>query len=380
MAPEPQLAFTREEYARRLTAVRDHMRRLGADILLVDEKEHLGYLTGFTPSATMYQACVIPLEQDPIMILRRLDEHTFTEVTWLADYVLFGDGEDPIAVLAATLRARGWADKRIAVEFDSHYLTIKRFEAMRAALPSATFVDFSGVLWELRLIKSPEEIAYLRQAAAIADEAMRRSIAALGEGVSERVAAITAASTYLEMGADSGHVGPIAGGNRTNSLHGGLRDHRLQRGDLIHLELCPMVRGYSARMMRPAVIGAPSPEQEETARQLIAIQDQQFAALRPGVVAKDVDRIAREQVLSAGLRDVFDNTTGYTLGYYTAPYPPRTSDFTRVFLPTSEWQLEAGMVFHMYLWARGMAFSETILITDDGHERLTKLERQLFVR
>jgi Xaa-Pro dipeptidase len=145
------------------------------------------------------------------------------------------------------------------------------------------------------------------------------------------------------------------------------------------MELVPTVKGYSARLMRPTVIGPPSAVQAETARRLIEIQDEQLAAMKPGAVARDVDRICREGVLEAGLRETYDNITGYTLGYY-APSGPRSSDFTRIFLPTSEWTLEAGMVFHMYTSARGMAFSETVLVTERGPERLTRLERQLFVR
>jgi Xaa-Pro dipeptidase len=129
--------------------------------------------------------------------------------------------------------------------------------------------------------------------------------------------------------------------------------------------------------MRPTAIGGATTEQREVARRLIEIQDEQWAAMRPGVVAREVDRICREQVLAAGLRAVYLNATGYTLGFVGVP---RTSDFTRVFLPSSDWVLEQGMVFHMYTWAQGMTFSDTILVTGDGHERLTQVERTLFER
>jgi Xaa-Pro dipeptidase len=102
--------------------------------------------------------------------------------------------------------------------------------------------------------------------------------------------------------------------------------------------------------------------------------------MKPGAVARDVDRVCRARVLDAGLRESYDNFTGYTLGYYGATHPPRTSDFTRAFVPTAGWVLESGMVFHMYTGARGMAFSETVLVTESGAERLTRLERRLFVR
>jgi Xaa-Pro aminopeptidase len=380
MVVDRHLAFSEEEYARRLAAVREHMVQRGADALLVDETEHLGYLTGFAPSATMYQACIVPLDRDPIMVLRQLDVPSFVESTWLSEHVGFRDWDDPLATVVDTLEQRGFGNKRIALELDGHFLTARHYTALTAALPEATVVDFSDVLWELRLIKSAEEIDYLRQACRIADQAMIEALDVIGEGKSEREAAAAAAAAYYRLGADNGSVGPIASGSRTESLHGGLRDHRLQRGEIIHLELVPQVQGYSARMMRPAVIGEPSAEQDDTARALIEIQDQQIAAMKPGAIGKDVDRICREGILQAGLRERYDNTTGYTLGYYASKMAPRSSDFTRIFTPDAEWRLEPGMVFHMYTTGKGLSFSETVLVTETVPERLTRLERTLFAR
>jgi Xaa-Pro dipeptidase len=88
------------------------------------------------------------------------------------------------------------------------------------------------------------------------------------------------------------------------------------------------------------------------------------------------DAILRGGVLDAGLRDSFDNISGYTLGFY-APMGPRTSDFTRIFHPYADWRLEAGMVFHMYASAAGVSFSETVLVSADGPQRLGGLPREL---
>jgi Xaa-Pro aminopeptidase len=381
MHTEPALLFSREEYAERLDAVRVEMRRRGIEVLLIDELEHLFYIAGWHASGSRYHACIVPVDGDPIMILRRLDEPGFLERTWLREYVLCEDTEDPIEVLARTLERNGWSQRRIGVETDSHYLPVQRYEAIKAALPKATFLDFAGVLWELRLRKSPQEISYLALAASIVDRAMAETVAAAGEGRTERDVAAVASAAFIRLGADTGRTGPITSGPRSGSLHGSLGGHRLAAGDILHMELVPTVNGYSARLMRPTVIGSPSKEQEETARTLVEIQDQQIVAMKPGAVARDVDRICRAQVLAAGLRDTYDNFTGYTLGYYGGAYwVPRTSDFTRAFLPTAEWVLEPGMCFHMYTGARGMAFSESVLVTDRGAQRLTQLDRTLFVR
>jgi Xaa-Pro dipeptidase len=100
--------------------------------------------------------------------------------------------------------------------------------------------------------------------------------------------------------------------------------------------------------------------------------------MKPGAAAVAVDAILRDGVLSAGLRDSYDNITGYTLGLY-APAGPRTSDFTRIFHPKSDWRLEAGMVFHMYASGSGASVSETVLVAPGGAERLTTLPRTLIV-
>jgi Xaa-Pro aminopeptidase len=373
------IVFSREEYARRLAAMRAKMRERDAELVLVDEAEHLAYLTGFDRSATRYQACAIPLEGEPVMFLRALDEPSFLERSWLTDRVTISDWEDPVAIIARELNRRGWANRRIGLEVDSNYLTVRRWQALTAAFPAASFVDFGEVLRELRLRKSPDEVALLRRAANIADRALVAAVTAAGEGRNEREAAAAASRTFLELGADSPRVGVVTSGSRATSLHGGLGSHRLERGDLLHMELVPQVHGYSARIMRPTAIGAASPTQVDTARVLVELQDRQLAAMKPGIVAADVDRVVREGVLAAKLRDRYDNATGYTLGYY-APWSPRTSDFTRLFVPTATWALESGMVFHMYVSAQGLAFSETVLVTDGGVERLTQTERILFVR
>ena len=93
-----------------------------------------------------------------------------------------------------------------------------------------------------------------------------------------------ASSAFLRLGADTGRTGPITAGRRSGTLHGLLGDHRLTPGDLLHMELVPSVNGYSARLMRPTVIGPPSSEQAETAAQLIEIQDEQIVNMKPGAV------------------------------------------------------------------------------------------------
>lgn len=373
----PSFDFSPAEYEQRVSAVRNQIRARNADVLVVDQLEHLVYLFGYLPTAARYQCCLLPLDGEPHMIVRALDVWIFRDQSWVRSYATYMDNEDSLDVLIRELHRLGYSGANVAVEKDSNFMTVQRYERLRTALPQARFVDFSSVLWELRLIKSDTEVRCLREAAKIADAALSDAVAATREGRSEREPAAAAYATAIKMGADNGRVLIAASGPLSDSIHGRLGHRRLQAGDLFHLELVPQFHGYSARIMRPTVIGAPAPGQRETADQLIAIQDAQIAAMRPGALAAEVDQIGREGVIRSGLRSDYSMLTGYTLGYHAQP---RTGDHTRVFMPEATWTLAAGMVFHMYLTARGMAFSETVLVGPERPERLTQSARALTVR
>lgn len=371
------LAFPIEEYEARVAALRQQMAARQVDVLLIDEFEHLAYYTGYVPTAAMYQACLMPLAGDPVMISRGLDEPMLREQSWVGEATSFADTQDPVALVAEVAKRKGWARAHIGVERDSHFLLAERLAKLEGLLPDATFVGFERVMWELRLRKSAREITLLRKASEICDIACLAGIEAAAVGVPEREVAVAIYSAGLRAGADNTRMVLMSSGPRSDNLHGGLGQRILAPGDLLHIEMVPHYRFYTARLMRPTAIGASDSAQAETACRLVEIQDTQYAAMKPGVPAKEIDRILRQGVLEAGLRDSYTNITGYTLGLVCIP---RTSDFTRVMLSDSDWMLEEGMVFHMYCWARGMAFSDTVLVTASGSERLTRLDRRLFER
>ncbi len=369
--------FSAAEFARRAAAVRAAMAKRGIEVLLVDECEALFWLGGFDLSENLWRALVLPLNGDPIMIVRRLDEQAFLERSWVRKTYGFIDWEGAIPCLVRALAEQGWSAAKIGLDLNSYCMTARRFAELQRALPRASFVDFPDVLRELPLIKSAEEIAYIARAAAIGDEAMRLAIASAKAGVSAREPVAVASAAFVRLGADSARIGRVSAGRGWGFLHSDLDDAPMAPGTVLHMELCPKVHGYSARLMRPTVIGGASAEQHAAARVLIESQDRQIAAMTPGASAREIDRLGREPILQAGLRESYDNITGYMLGFYSNG-TPRTSDFTRTLSPAANWTLERGMVVHVYNSAQSLAFSETVLVGERGPERLTKIERRIF--
>lgn len=370
--------FTRAEYDQRVTRLKARMRSARVDVALFDEIEAMIWISGFGSSANRWRCAAIPLEAEPFFLIRALDGGICRDRSWIEDVPTFQDWEDPVPVLAAKLGERGLAGARIGLDFESYGLSVARFDAMRKALPKAEFVDLGPVIAELRLIKSPAEIELLRRAAAIADQATVDAAAVCVVGGYQRDASKRAQMTFVEMGGDPYRPGPITAGRGWNFLHAPSGDEPLEKGDLVHIELTPRIYGYSSRIMRNVVLGAPEPERQRALDVLIELQDRQIAAMRPGAIASEVDAILRKGVVEAGLRESYDNITAYTLGLY-GDAGPRTSDFTRIFHPEAHWPLEANMVFHVYASAGGAAISESVLVTEAGPKRLTKLPRGFIV-
>ncbi|AYG69344.1 MULTISPECIES: Xaa-Pro peptidase family protein [unclassified Rhizobium] len=370
--------FPRDEYDWRIAKAHAAMDAAAVDLLLIDSGELLAWLTGYTVSETMYRAALLPRHGQPWFILRELDEAPCREKTWITDVIGFADTDDPHRVIADSIRNRGFAGARIGVDVAAYSFSADTAARLQAHLPKAHLVALPGISDRLRWIKSAREIAALAEAAAIADKAMRAILQNVRVGSSTRAAAATAAATFLLEGADTGETGPIvkASGNH-EFLHGAFKGELLGAGDILHVELIPRVGGYGARLMRPIAIGDATPKLHEIAARVVSVQDEQIEAMRPGIAAREVDAIVREGLKSSGLRPNYDNVTAYTLGLYTRT--PRTSDFSRVFLPNAGWQLEEGMVFHVYATAARLGFSETVVVTPKGGRRLTTATRRLLI-
>lgn len=370
---DPVADFSEAEYRRRMELVRAAMTDRGVDSLVIDQLDHVAWLFGYLPTAARYQGALIPADGEPVMFVRELDLSAFLDQSWVSDYVTYADDEDEIGRLIDLIRERGGS--RVGFEFDSNIFTAERYLRLGAELPLVELVDFSRVIWELRVVKSDEELACLRRAAQIADAAVTAGIQAIRVGASEREPAVATYSAGLAAGADNGRISTFGYGATVDSMHGRLGMRTLERGELYFIEAVPQVLGYSSRLVRPISIGTASDERRHLAERLIAIQDNQIAAMQVGVSAGEVDAVCRDAILNEGIKDTFPQVTGYTLGYHAVP---RTADHTRIMVPGQTWTLEENTVFHIILYSRGIAFSETVLVTKNGPERLTNVERKLF--
>ena len=190
MREHERLGFTLEEYKRRYEHVLANMKDAGVDVLAIRSPENICYLTGHeTPGYYGYHCLLVSAHEEPVLIVRRIEEINAPEFSWLTRTVPVEDYQHPFEFVIEELRRIGADDKRIGVEKGMGHerrchekrgfmFTVAEYEALTTALPNATFVDSEGIVENARVVKSDAEVEMMRRAARIADKALLAGIEA----------------------------------------------------------------------------------------------------------------------------------------------------------------------------------------------------------
>ena len=157
-----EAAFPQEEFAGRVERARAVLESRGIDVLLVTGPENIFYLTGQqTPGYYTYQALLLPVDGEPVFILRQLEVLNLVANSFLDRIEPYPDNADPVDVTVDAIRRAGWARMRIAVDERAWFMPIAIYKALLAEL--GDLVDGSGAIEQLRAVKSPSEIAKLEE-------------------------------------------------------------------------------------------------------------------------------------------------------------------------------------------------------------------------
>lgn len=368
--------FPRAEFGARLARVQAALRERGLDALVGFQPETVTWVTGFyTRAYSGFQFVIIPAEGEPTLACRDVSAFYVDATCAFPKRAFWSDGDDKNAFAVKTIREALGESARVGLEMGSWVLSLARYDALKTGLPRIGFVDVGDMCAVMRLIKSPAEIAYQRQAARAAEAGMQAAVDSAKVGASECDVAAAVCAAMVKAGSDYPGPGVMSSGERARHLHGGYSDRILETGDTLQFEPTPHVRHYNARFMRTIKVGAATTEERRIADQLIAVQDRALAAVAPGVPAATADRIYRDGILATGLVSRYTNKTFYSVGLMMNPTDAEPLEAT----PNCTWKFQPGMTFHSYLLVAGFGFSETIAVTSQGCERLTNFPRSLIV-
>jgi len=245
-----------------------------------------------------------------------------------------------------------------------------------AAVSDAELVDGDGLILGLRAIKSPAEIAVIREAYRIAEAGTAAALAATASGVTEREIAAEAEHTMRRMGSEGMGIDTIVGSGKENTfgILSRTTNRRIGNGDHVLITLAPRYEGYHAAIGRVAAIGNIDERIEQAMAAAIKSQEATAAALRPGVSGAELDAISREVCRAAGLERFFAYSGIHSVGLVEFEAPILTSKST---LP-----LSAGMVFSIDIpiffapWG-GLRVEDGFLVTASGAEPLQRIAKDI---
>ncbi|MEV4190520.1 aminopeptidase P family protein [Streptomyces toxytricini] len=299
-------------YAARRGLLRDRCAAAGNDAALITRPANVRYLAGGAPRGAVL--LLGPGGEDSLFTVGppsgELDEGRLDERLRLS--VLAGPGADA-AVAAADLAGSARADC-LAVE--EHHLTVARHRALHSVAPRLRLTDLGTAVEQQRLVKDEEEIACLRIAAEIADQALGELLESILVGRTERHLALELERRLVDHGAD-GPAFPTSVGTGPHSGRARHRpsDRRVEEGDFLTVCLGANYRGYRCEIGRTFVIGtSPADWQIQLYDLVFAAQRAGREALLPGAAYRDVDRAARSVLDSAGHSEAVAPSTGHGVG------------------------------------------------------------------
>lgn len=352
------------------------LQQLNLQAVALNPGPTLTYLTGL--SFHLMERPVIALfrPQQPVTIilpeleLRKLDNLPYAVRP--APY-----GEDPArwpAAFAQALQGAGLTAGQVGLE--PQRFRFLELQLLQQAGPALQFVSAAELLAELRLCKDAGELAAMRRAVQVAQQALLALKPQIRPGVTERELASELVLQLLRSGSDPEFpFSPIvSGGPNSANPHASPTDRPLQRGDLLVIDWGAIVNGYVSDLTRTFAIG----EVEEEYRLIATLVEQANAAgrqaARPGVAAQTVDQAARAVIQAGGYGVYFTHRTGHGLGMEGHEAPYIYTGNHQILQPGMTFTVEPGI----YLPGRGgVRIEDDVVITADGAESLSDLPRSL---
>jgi Xaa-Pro aminopeptidase len=343
------------------------------DAVLVAPSPDLVYLTGYGPPLLpRLTLLIVRPDGDLRLVVPELERSlalasSAGQGLGPGEIVGWRDGDDPYGLVASMLPAEG----RVAVGdrmWASHVLALQR------AAPALAFEAASPIIGRLRAVKDPDELGALRRAGRGADETFRQICGMRFLGRREEEVAADLADLLVEHGHERADFTIVGSGPNSASPHHEPSGRTILPRDAVVLDFGGEVGGYFSDTTRTVVVGEAPVGFAEVYSLVQEAQDAAVQAVRPGVAAQEVDRVARRIIDRAGYGERFIHRTGHGIGLEVHEPPYIIEGNETILTPGMTFSIEPGV----YLDGRfGVRIEDIVAVTVDGVERLNRSTRDI---
>jgi Xaa-Pro aminopeptidase len=331
-----------------------------------------------------FQCLFFTLDPGPLVLLTRITEVAeLTDLSLAAEVRGWGrEPEDPIDVAKELMKEKGFLSRRIGLEIPRYHISVAEYLKLKEFLDKALVMDATRLIEELKFVKSPAEIAYIRKAASIADEAMKTMMEVAREGITELEVAGEMHRTMMRLGSDlAASLMNLGSGERTAYCLALPSERRLKSGDFIVVEYGAAYKRYTATIGRQLCLGEPTKRMRDIYQLVRDASDAAIREIRAGVSCRIPHRAAKKIIQDAGMERYRPHSTGYGI----APgFPPDWRESVQMD-DLSTHALEEGMVVcvepPVFIPEEklGVRLIDNLLVTKAGAEILSKFTRDLII-
>jgi Xaa-Pro dipeptidase len=322
-------------------------------------------ITVFFPAAGGKPTIVVPAFEASKTEGSPLDWQVFT----------YKDGQEPSKAYQAAAKALGLDGQSVGVE--ALKMRVLELRLLEASAPHAKFDPCEAIIAQLRMHKDADEIAAMRKAVAITENALAHVLEMIKPGMTERQVGAELTLALLRGGAESLSFEPLIQSGPNSALpHYVVGDRVIHRGDILLLDFGVTVDGYASDITRTYVIGEASDEIKKIYDLVKRANEAGRLAGKPGASGQDVDRAARKVIEDGGYGKYFTHRTGHGLGL-EGHEPPYMVEGNAVPLEVGNtYTVEPGIYVP---GLGGVRIEDDMLITPNGSESLTAFPREMQV-
>ena len=380
------LHFSDQEFSNRKKNTIESMKKLSLDAILMFRQESMYWLTGYdTFGFVFFQTLIMDQKGNIILLTRAPDLRQAQNTSNIDDIRIWvdEDGSNPINDLKIILDELNLKNKKIGVEYEAYGMTGRNAIRLNKSLEKYCYLeDQSELITKLRVIKSNEEIIYVKKAAELADRALNEVWKCAKAGVSESKILAEMNRVIFEGGGDYPANEFIIGSGK-NALLCRYQSEKqiLSNPDQLTIEWAGTFKHYHSAMFRTIPIGKAKKEHFKMHEATIEALKNCEKKLVPGNKVGEVFDVHAQTFDELGFNKARMNACGYSLG---ATFSPNWMDWPMLYTK-NPYTIEQGNVFfiHMILMDSenqlAMNLGETYLVTKNGNERLGKQKLDLVI-
>ena len=380
------LHFSKREFSQRKDKVLQSMKDQNLDALLMFRQESMYWLTGYdTFGYVFFQTLIIDQKGNLILLTRAPDLRQAQNTSNIEEIKIWvdKDGSNPAEDLRNILDELSLNGKKIGIEYEAYGLTGRNALRLNKSLENyCSIEDQSELITKLRVIKSPEEIFYVKKAAELADLALDQAWKYTKAGASEAKILAEMQKIVLEGGGDYPANEYIIGSGHNALLCRYQSEKRiLSSTDQLSIEWAGTYKHYHSAMFRTIPIGKSDPKHTKMYEACLEALKNSEKKLIPGNTVGEVFDVHAQTFDNCGYNKSRMNACGYSLG---STFSPNWMDWPMLYTG-NPYKIVPGNVFFMHMILMdsdnqlAMNLGETYLVTENGNERLGKQKLDLVV-